>query len=346
MESQHSHRKDEHLSLAEKFYQDVHLTDPFDGVRIIHQSLPEISIDDVTTSVNVTDDLSFDWPFYIEAITGGSQRAELVNRRLAKIAARHHIAMACGSQSIALKDPHVQNSFKVVREVNPDGIVIANISAGSSLTQAQAAVDMVAANALELHLNTTQELVMPEGERSFHWLTNIEQIVNHLSVPVIVKEVGFGMSKETVSKLISVGVTVVNVSGRGGTNFVRIEDRRNHENSFVDLNDWGQTAVESLLESCQLQDQISFIAGGGVVSALDVIKCGTLGASAVGVAGFFLDQLIHKGDDVLSQIISNWQTEIKRLLVLCGCHNFDELRSVPTVLSSDLRNYIEQRNIK
>ena len=168
MESQQAHRKDEHLSLATATYQRAHQHHYFDQVRLIHNALPEMAVKDVDHHVQLADGLQLEWPFYLEAMTGGSNQAAKINRTLAQLASKHHLAMATGSLSVALKEPATRPSFTVVREENPDGIVIANLGADASLENAQTAIDILGANALELHLNAAQELVMPEGDRDFH----------------------------------------------------------------------------------------------------------------------------------------------------------------------------------
>lgn len=344
MSSIHSHRKDEHLSLAQKYYDVDHQFDPFDQIRIIHQSLPELGIDDVSLATSFGE-LSLPSPFYIEAMTGGSSKTGEINAQLATIAAKLNLPIASGSQSIAVKDPAVRETFSVLRKNNPNGIVFANLSANATVDQAKYAIEMLDANAIEIHVNTIQELVMPEGQRSFYWLHNISELVSQLPVPVIVKEVGFGMEQTTIKQLIDLGVQYINVSGRGGTNFVHIENRRNHENNFDDFATLGQTSVESLFETRPFQNQLHVAASGGVVSALDVIKAGILGAQAVGIAGQFLHELIEHGSEGLLHYIENWQTEIKALLVLTGCHNFNELHKVPFVADSELNNYLSQREL-
>lgn len=343
MESPHAHRKNEHLSLAEKLYATAHETHPFDDVRLIHRSLPELTADEVSLSTRLTRTIDLAIPFYIEAMTGGSQQSLKINQQLARVAAQSGLAMACGSQSVALKHADSVASFEILRAENPDGILIANLSANATLTQVRDAVDMIAANAIELHINAAQELIMPEGERSFKWLNHLADLVAQSPVPVIVKEVGFGMAAETFAQLRAIGVQTVNVSGRGGTNFAMIENRRNHTDDFSDLADWGLTTPESLLESQPFQQDMTVIASGGVTSPLDVIKSGVLGASAVGVAGYFLDQLIQNGPEALTEIVRQWQVEVQRLLLLCGCQSFDQLPNVPYVLSSELNNYLNQR---
>ncbi|WP_076461635.1 type 2 isopentenyl-diphosphate Delta-isomerase [Limosilactobacillus caccae] len=347
MESRHAQRKNEHLSLAAKYYDEAHCNHYFDQVRLIHDSLPEIATDDVDMHVQLADDLEIEQPFYIEAMTGGSEQAYKINQQLARLAKKHHLAMATGSLSIISKDPAAFSSFDVVREENPDGIVFANLSATASSELAREVIDMLHADALELHVNAAQELIMPEGDRDFNWLDNIQSLVSELDVPVIVKEVGFGMSKTTIAKLQTHDVHLINVSGRGGTNFAAIENRRNHDVNFTSLLGWGQTTPESLLEAHAIRrGRTEIIASGGVVSPLDVIKCGVLGARAVGVAGYFLNVLQHDGYDALDRELTEWSTITRRLLALLGCRSFAELSRVEYVLGSELLSYAQQRHLR
>lgn len=344
MESSHAQRKNEHLSLATKLYNQVH-TNSFNSMQIIHKSLPEISLEQVNPVTNCGN-LRLAVPFFIEAMTGGSQNAFKINQGLAMIAKKHHLAMALGSASIIFHDPTAKKSFKIVRDINPDGIVIANLSAKANLEQARAVIDLLDADALELHINTTQELIMDDGDRDFHWLTNIESLVSHLNIPVIVKEVGFGMDSSTINQLQSIGVSIINVSGRGGTNFAAIEDRRNHTVDFSFLDYWGQTTLESMLEAREARTKdTQIIASGGICSPLDVIKAGILGANAVGVAGYFLNILIRDGIDALDKEITNWQMALPRLLALLGCKSFNELPSTNFVLHGEELEYAQQRDL-
>lgn len=339
--SAHAHRKDEHLAIAEKRFQ-VTATAGFDQVRLIHRGLPELDQNDIHLKSQFGD-LSLDWPFYIEAMTGGSPRTGVINEQLARVAAASGIGMAVGSQSIAISEPEQLGTFKTVRENNPDGIIFANVGAGVSITAAQQAVEMIEANALEVHINSGQELIMPEGDRSFHWLAHLTKLVKAVDIPVIVKEVGFGMSRETAAQIEQSGVQYVNISGRGGTNFAQIENERLIDHHLDYLHDWGQTTVESLLEV--QQSPLHVAASGGVRTPLDVLKSLVLGADAVGVAGFFLHELMTNGETALLALIQQWQQDLRHLYLLTGCQTTADLRQVPYVLSSDLLTYRQQRQL-
>lgn len=341
--SRHAHRKDEHLSLAEKFYA-PHAASQFDQLRFIHQSLPEMALSAVDLHTTLGP-LTLPVPLMIEAMTGGSPRTGRVNAQLGRIAAATGMAVASGSQSIALKDDQAIATFTPLRENNPDGVVLANIGAGHTAQQAQAAVDMLAADALELHLNAAQELVMPEGDRDFRWLELIGETVALLDVPVIVKEVGFGMAQETLTELASVGVQYVDLGGRGGTNFIDIENFRRPQKELVYLDGWGQTTVESLLEATAVPE-VDVIATGGVRNPLDVAKALTLGAHVVGTAGQVLHTLIKTDEATTTQMLLDWQDGLKTILTLLGVSNLPELRQQSLLYSPQLRDYATQRHLR
>ncbi|GAB6092039.1 type 2 isopentenyl-diphosphate Delta-isomerase [Furfurilactobacillus curtus] len=337
--SAHAHRKDEHLAIAEKRFKTA-ASAGFDQVRLIHRGLPELDQNDIRMKSQFGD-LSLDWPFYIEAMTGGSPRTGIINEQLARVAAASGIAMAVGSQSIAISEPEQLKTFKTVRENNPNGVIFANVGAGVSVAVAQQAVEMIQANALEVHINSVQELIMPEGDRNFHWLARLTNLINAVDVPVIVKEVGFGMSRETAVQLEQSGIKYVNISGRGGTNFAQIENERLVDHHLDYLSDWGQTTVESLLELQKTPLHVA--ASGGVRTPLDVIKSLVLGADAVGVAGYFLHELMTNGETALLALIQQWQQDLRKLYLLAGCQTTAELRQAPYILSSNLLSYRQQR---
>jgi len=340
--SRHAHRKDEHLSLAEKFYA-PHAASQFDQLRFIHQSLPEMARDQVDLTTHLGP-LTLPVPLMIEAMTGGSPRTGQVNAQLGRIAAQTGMAVASGSQSIALKDDSAVPTFTPLRENNPDGLVFANIGAGHTAQQAQRVVTMLAADALELHVNAAQELVMPEGDRSFHWLDEIGETVALLDVPVIVKEVGFGMARETLAQLASVGVRYVDLGGRGGTNFIDIENFRRPAKELAYLDGWGQSTVESLLEARSVP-QLATIATGGVRNPLDVAKALALGANVVGTAGQVLHSLIKTDEATTAQLLLSWQDGLRTIMTLLGVTNLEALQQQALLYSPELLNYAQQRHL-
>ncbi|MES5088309.1 type 2 isopentenyl-diphosphate Delta-isomerase [Gardnerella vaginalis] len=348
-------RKDDHIKLACEQY-DAHAESGFEHVRFIPNALPQLALSDVDTSVSVFDEsIKWDTPLYINAMTGGSKKGENINESLARVAAKTGLAMASGSLSAALKNPRLAGTFSVIRRFNPNGFVMANVSAGVSAEQAIKAVEILQANALQIHLNAAQELVMSEGDRDFSaWLNNIEAIVRELDsmkVPVVVKETGCGMSARDVLRLKNVGVRAVDVGGRGGTNFVAIENaRRGRKSDYEFLDSWGLTTVESLLDIAQCDEilceprdcsdscdsaRMQVFASGGVRTPLDVVRSLRLGASAAGVAGEFLHTLINEGEDALVEQIESWKAQIRVIMALLGCKNIEDLRENSRILIDD-----------
>ena len=336
-------RKDEHVSLAKAFHKDR--PSDFDHVHLIHRSFPQVAVDDISITSEMAS-LPLKTPFFINAMTGGSEKTKQINEQLATLARETSLAMATGSVSIALKDPSVQDSFTIVRKTNPTGMILANVGAGSSLEQAQRAIDLLEANALQIHVNAPQELVMPEGDRDFrYWLEDIAKIASTLSIPVIVKEVGFGMTRETIQQLIDCGITSIDVSGQGGTSFTQIENARRKKREFGYLDSYGLSTVQSLLEANEVPYPYEFIASGGIRQAYDILKALALGANAVGISGTILTHLLTKGLDETILLVQQWQSELTTLYAMTGSKTTAQTRTVPLYFTGSVREWCDARRI-
>lgn len=336
-------RKDEHVSLAKAFHKDR--PSDFDHVHLIHRSFPQVTVDDISITSEMAS-LPLETPFFINAMTGGSEKTKQINEQLATLARETSLAMATGSVSIALKDPSVQDSFTIVRKTNPTGMILANVGAGSSLEQAQRAIDLLEANALQIHVNAPQELVMPEGDRDFrYWLEDIAKIASTLYIPVIVKEVGFGMTRETIQQLIDCGITSIDVSGQGGTSFTQIENARRKKREFGYLDSYGLSTVQSLLEANEVPYPYEFIASGGIRQAYDIFKALALGANAVGISGTILTHLLTKGLDETILLVQQWQSELTTLYAMTGSKTTAKTRTVPLYFTGSVREWCDARRI-
>ncbi|KUO97438.1 type 2 isopentenyl-diphosphate Delta-isomerase [Ferroacidibacillus organovorans] len=320
-------------------------TSDFDDVRLVHRSLPETAVEDVRLDT-MLGGLALSHPLLINAMTGGSTRTGEVNRELAQAAAETGAAMAVGSQHAALVNGQLQASFRIVRETNPHGVIFANVGADVSLYDMERAVEMIQADALQIHLNVPQELIMPEGDRSFRgYLHTIEQAATRLSVPVIVKEVGFGMARETYRQLVDAGVRIVDVGGRGGTNFAWIERERRGDGRYAYLSDHGQSTLVSLLEWQSLQPSLACVASGGIRHALDMVKALALGAAAVGVSGIALRAVREGGAAQLIEMIRRELDEMRVLMTLFGADHLRDLQRVPLVVRGEARAWCVDRGI-
>lgn len=336
-------RKDEHVSLARAFHQKPKEND-FDAIRLIHNSFVGTRLEEIDLSTEILG-LQLSAPFYINAMTGGSEKTKQINHDLAIIARETNLMMATGSVSAALKDPNVADSYSIVREVNPDGLILGNMGAGRTSEDAKKIVDLLQADGMQIHLNVPQELVMPEGDRDFHdWPKNIQETVQQLNVPVIVKEVGFGMNKETLQQLQTLGVKAIDVSGRGGTSFSQIENARRKKRELSYLDDWGQSTVISLLEA-QTINELTLLASGGVRDAYDIFKALCLGAKAVGISATILDYLISNGIDATIELIEDWKTQLRRLYLMTDKAKTADLIRNPIIISGAPKEWCQARSI-
>ncbi|UUZ94405.1 type 2 isopentenyl-diphosphate Delta-isomerase [Paenibacillus sp. P25] len=320
----------------------------FGDIKLIPNSLPCTASEQISLHTRIGE-LNLSSPILINAMTGGAQETEEINRELAVAARETGLAMAVGSQMSALKNPETVPSYKIVRKMNPDGLVFANLGSEASVEQAQRAVDMLRADALQIHLNVMQELIMPEGDRDFRgMLDRIEAIVREAGVPVIVKEVGFGMSREDASRSLETGVRILDVGGAGGTNFAAIENAR-RDRPMDWLNDWGCKTGIALLEVLDAADrqgdQVSVIASGGIAGSLDICKALTLGASAAGMAGAMLRVLRGEGTGALISYIGRLHEELILLMTALGSKNIGELRSRPVIISGETAEWCALRGI-
>ncbi len=284
-------------------------------------------------------------PMVINAITGGTEQAARINQILSSIAVRYEIAMAVGSQTIAIHDPGLRYTFSIVREYNPDGLVFANVAAGSAVSEAVEAVEMMNADALQIHFNIPQELAMSEGERSFRGILNrVQKIVDNCPVPVIAKEVGFGFSRESICRLYEAGISIYDISGQGGTNFITIEDQRSGK-FMGEMDQWGIPTAVSLMEAISLDLPIQIIASGGIRTAADAAKAYALGADMVGIAGPFLRTLLNHGPEELEREIEEMIYRLKAVFLMTGSGNLEQIKKQPLIILNETAQWIESRGI-
>lgn len=336
-------RKSDHLTYALQTGQKRR--SGFDDIAFVHNSLPNISATSVEINSQIGE-LLLSSPIFINAMTGGGGKATYeINRQLGLVANKTKLAIAVGSQMAALKDNSERITYEVIREQNPTGVIIANLGMDATVEQAKEAVQMIDANALQIHLNVVQELTMPEGDRDFcHVINRIEEIATKVTVPLIVKEVGFGMSKDTVKQLIGAGVAAVDIGGYGGTNFAEIENKR-RARSFEFFNEWGIQTTASLVEAKFAAQTLPVIASGGIQTSLDIAKSIALGAHCVGVAGFFLRTLVEKGPEKLIEEIDLLHNELKTIMIALGATNINELQHVPLIISGYTHHWLTERGI-
>jgi len=289
-------RKDDHIriNLEEDVRSD--LKTGLEKYQFIHQALPEINLSGVETTLRLFGKELLA-PILISSMTGGTTEAGVINLRLAEAAQQLGVAMGLGSQRAALEHPELAGTFQV-RRAAPDILLFANLGAiqlnyGCGLDECRRIVDMVQADALYLHLNPLQEALQAGGDTNFAGLgRKIEAIAGHLEVPVIVKEVGWGISEQAARLLSESGVSAIDVAGAGGTSWSQVEMHRAPDEMTRELAatfvGWGIPTVDSILNVKKVAPRMPVFASGGIRDGLDIAKSMALGATLGGMAGNFL----------------------------------------------------------
>lgn len=303
-------RKNDHIKInLEKEVQSA-LTSGFEDYRLLHHALPEINLKDVDTSQYLFGKL-VRIPLLISSMTGGTEKAGEINLRLAESAQKYGIVMGVGSQRAAIDNPNLATTFQI-RKYAPSILLFANLGLvqfnyGYGAKEAQRAVDMIGADALFLHLNPLQEAIQIQGDTDFRdLLRKIEIIVKNVNVPVIIKEVGWGISSELVRKFASAGVAGVDVSGAGGTSWSQVERFRLNEVSAIRVAeafiDWGIPTAQALSDAVKLSLDMNIFASGGIQSGMDVAKSIAMGAKLAGMAGTLLKKAVESSQALDEEI--------------------------------------------
>lgn len=334
-------RKDEHIDINVE--QDVSFDQKTTGLEnysFTHAALPELNLYNIDTQTTLFQH-TLRFPLLIASVTGGSKKTCKINQLLAETAQAYGLAMGLGSMRAAIDDPAVEDTFKV-RTYAPDILLFANLGAvqlnyGYGLDECLKAVTIVEADGLILHLNPLQEALQPEGNVRFQdLLRKIEAICTSLPVPVIVKEVGFGLSQKVAKKLIDAGVSALDIAGAGGTSWSQVEMyraenwvQRTVASSF---RDWGIPTVESLVQVRKIAPDIPVIASGGLQTGIDIAKVIALGADIASIAGPILRFAVNEPDHLVDYI-AVLEKQLRITMFVTGAATIQALQSIPLVFS-------------
>jgi isopentenyl-diphosphate Delta-isomerase len=347
-QSETSRRKSEHLRIVLE-EQVLHPEGTLlDGVRLVHQALPELDLSEIDTSAPFFGK-RLAAPLLIASMSGGAEHTGELNHQLAAVAERCGVAFAVGSQRAMLEHPELRADY-AVRPSIPSGVLLGNIGAPqlpqlSTETVAELG-EAIEADALCVHLNPAQELVQPEGDRSFRGqLAGISALVERLKGRVLVKETGAGLAPETLQRLRTAGVLAVDVAGSGGTSWTRVEAHRAPPGPGREIGEtlagWGiPTAFCVVAARRILGEQACVVAGGGIRHGLDVARAIALGADLCSLARPVLVAWQAGGPEGAEVFVRRLMAELRAVLLLTGCRDLAALRVAPRVLGRELRDWL------
>jgi len=351
-----SSRKQQHVEIA--LSKDVSFqrkTTGFERWEFQHNALPELNFSEVDPSTTfLGKKLSF--PLIISSMTGGYHDAIRINRQLAEVCAEKGLAMGVGSQRQALEDSKHHRSFSVVREVAPSIPLFGNIGGAEvaklkDVAGVRKLAELIQADAFAVHLNPLQEFLQPEGNPQFKGvLDGIARLVKELGMPIIVKEIGAGISMSVARRLLDIGVRIIDVAGAGGTSWAGVEilRRRNVRKekkegkagraAFADAFwDWGIPTVDALRQVSSLKTEhpsLTLISSGGISGGMDIAKSIAFGADLAAAARTFLRILESSGTKGLLELLEGWETELRGAMFLIGARTISELQEQRLVLKA------------
>lgn len=322
----HQVRKEQHIHICAT--EDVEATKRdhgFDHVTLPHVALPELSWQDIETRRSFLG-AAFGAPILITGMTGGIEKAAMINERLAAAAMKFQIPMGVGSQRLALENPEHAGIFQL-KEKFPTLFLIANVGIAQILHDdwqryCEAAINMIQADALAIHVNVLQELVQVEGDRNFRGvIRRIGEIVRAIKIPVLIKEVGAGLDAKSIQALFNVGVRAFDLGGRGGTSWAFIEGKRSLNPEIQRLGhlfrDWGISTAQALADAQALQlTNVEFVATGGIRDGVTALKALYAGASMAGI-GLPLFRAALEDDEGPTRELDRIIRELK-IAMMCG----------------------------
>ena len=338
-----SDRKLEHLLICENY--DVEFKDKtngFEDIELIHNVLPEINKQEIDLSSEVFGK-KLDSPLFITAITGGHPAAKEINKQLAIAAENNGIAMGVGSQRAACEHPELEDTYTIVRENAPDCLLVGNIGA-PQLNLAEKAVEILDADILAIHLNPLQESIQPEGDLNARgYIDLISQITDSVSIPVLAKETGCGISAESAQLLVNAGVNYIDIEGAGGTSWAAVETYRAEDRYLGEIFwDWGIPTAISTVEVVNAVN-VPVISSGGIRTGLEAAKAIALGADAVGMALPFLKN--SSSQEHLNKFIQRFNDSLRLAMFLVGASNIEELKQSNLVIRGKTREWLNERGI-
>ena len=343
-ESKTSKRKKDHIELC--LSDNIAFktkTNGFENYEFDHYAITEVKFDKIDFSTSFLNK-KINYPFLISCMTGGTEAAERINEKLAFAANELQIPIGVGSQRQALEDKKHHSTYRAVKKNAGKVPILGNIGAAqvakskNLIDDIQLLIDLVEADAMVIHINPLQELLQTEGEPDFRGLMkNIEKIYSKIKIPVIVKEVGSGISKRVAKKLLEVGVNGIDVSGAGGTSWAAVELERNNKTDNY-FREWGLPTSYCVRKVKELKKDFDFtlISSGGISDGIDIAKSIALGADLTASARIILQEVMKNDVDSVVELIKSWFSTVKKIMYLTGSANIKNFKKVELIRKEEL----------
>ena len=353
---QTENRKLEHIRICLERQVESHVPTGFNDITLIHNAIPELNLDEINVNCSFLGH-QLQAPIIVTAMTGGHPDALPINQHIAQAVETLGLAMGVGSQRAAIEDLALADSFSITRDTAPTAFLIGNIGApqlalGYAVKEAKTAIEMLKADALAIHFNAAQEAVQPEGEATFAGVLQVlRRLSKEVSTPIIAKETGAGLNRDSAQLLINTGVKAIDVAGLGGTSWPAVEVERAKDKDAMKatlgrwFTDWGIPTAVATYEVAQIAGNVPIIASGGIRTGIDVAKAIALGAQIGGLALPVLAPAMVDATSVqryLESVIHG----LKAAMFLVGVSKLKDLRKAPLVVSGLTRNWLELRGYK
>ncbi|MFX0169844.1 MAG: type 2 isopentenyl-diphosphate Delta-isomerase [Candidatus Hodarchaeota archaeon] len=346
-------RKLEHIRICLDRQVESTIPTGFDDITLIHDAAPELNLDEIDVRCTFLGH-KMQAPIIVTAMTGGHPEAFPINKHIAQAVETLGLAMGVGSQRAAIEDSKLADSFSITREMAPTAFLVGNIGApqialGYGYEEVETAIEMIRANALAVHFNAAQEAVQPEGESTFSGvLQALHQLTKKISTPLIAKETGAGLNRDSARKIINTGVKALDVAGLGGTSWPAVEAERAKEKDVMKatlgrwFTNWGIPTAVATFEVAQIAGTTPIIASGGLRTGIDVAKAIALGANIGGVAlPVLLPATVNA--QTVQQYLETVIRGLKAAMFLVGASTLDELAKTPLIINGATRNWLELR---
>ncbi len=336
-------RKNDHIQICLNENVNYTKSNGFEKYEFIHNAITEVDINKISLSKSFFNK-EINYPFLISCMTGGTNKANDINKELAICAETLKIPVGVGSQRQALENNKFHSSYKTIRKNAPTVPILGNIGAAEiskmkSFDGIKLLIDLIEADIFVIHLNSAQELFQKEGNTNFvGLLNNIEKLTNFISVPIFVKEVGNGIDFSSAKRLLDSGVKGIDVAGAGGTSWQKVEMFRNKKSIDNHFANWGLPTSYCVREVGRLKEKFDFylIASGGITNGIEIAKALALGADLCASANIVLKSLFNDGIDGTIIQINKWFYDVKRIMYLTGSQTLAELNQKKLIKIEDL----------